>query len=348
MSVYRIDPLTDPRWDALLAHHPRASVFHTRGWLQALIWTYGYQPLAFTTSGPHQELENGLVLCEVDSWISGRRLVSLPFSDHCDPLTASPEDENQLFETAIEYARKNHCRYTEIRPMSTCLRPQASAWHTSQQFYQHVLSLQPSEKELFSQLHADCIRRKVRRAEKEHLSCIEGSHEGHLRDFYELLLQTRRRHGVPPPPLEWFRNLSRSMDRCLKIRLATKDDRPVAAVLTLDFRTTVTYKYGCSDEKYHHLGGMPFLFWRMIQEGKQDGMQSLDLGRSELDNFGLVEFKNRLGASGTVITYWRGCTGKPNAADGAPDPGRAGRLLFRMMPRSALIASGKFLYKHAG
>ena len=36
MNVYEIDPTTDERWEGLLQSHPRASIFHTRGWLEAL------------------------------------------------------------------------------------------------------------------------------------------------------------------------------------------------------------------------------------------------------------------------------------------------------------------------
>ena len=38
--------------------------------------------IAFTTSRPNQELKNALVFAAVRSWLTGRRLVSLPFSDH--------------------------------------------------------------------------------------------------------------------------------------------------------------------------------------------------------------------------------------------------------------------------
>ena len=82
--VFVLDPLTDSRWDDLLDRHPRASVFHSRGWLEALKRTYGYEPIVLTTTG-QGPLANGLVLCRVRTWLS-RRLVSLPFSDHCDPL----------------------------------------------------------------------------------------------------------------------------------------------------------------------------------------------------------------------------------------------------------------------
>jgi hypothetical protein len=49
MSVYEIDPLLDPRWPEFLQRNPRASIFHTVGWLDALKRTYGYEPVAYTT-----------------------------------------------------------------------------------------------------------------------------------------------------------------------------------------------------------------------------------------------------------------------------------------------------------
>ena len=44
------DPLTDRRWPTLVGEHPLASVFHTQEWLEALRRTYGYAPVAYTTS----------------------------------------------------------------------------------------------------------------------------------------------------------------------------------------------------------------------------------------------------------------------------------------------------------
>ena len=78
------DPVGDPRWSELVERHPAASIFHSPGWLSALRQTYGYEPFVVTTS-PGPTLENGMVVCRVKGWTS-RRLVSLPFSDHCDPL----------------------------------------------------------------------------------------------------------------------------------------------------------------------------------------------------------------------------------------------------------------------
>jgi len=43
------------------------------------------------------------------------------------------------------------------------------------------------------------------------------------------------------------------------IRVARKDGKAIAAIVTLRHRSAVVYKYGCSDEQYHHLAGMPLL-----------------------------------------------------------------------------------------
>ena len=83
----------------------------------------------------------------------------------------------------------------------------------------------------------------------------------------------------------------------LTIHLASKGDTPVASLFCLDHGETVVYKYGCSDERFSNLGGTPLLFWKVIQGEKSRGLRWLDLGRSELDNEGLITFKDRLGAT---------------------------------------------------
>src|ERR1700704_505888 len=83
-AIYEIHPLDDPRWSELVGRHPFSSMFHSREWLHALHRTYGYQPIAFTTSQPGAKLQDAVLFCRVDSWLTGRRLVSLPFSDHCE------------------------------------------------------------------------------------------------------------------------------------------------------------------------------------------------------------------------------------------------------------------------
>src|SRR5277367_2778090 len=114
MRFYQIDPTKDPRWAEFVERHPRASVFHSVNWLKALRRTYGYEPAAFTTSSPTGDLENGLVFCRVNSWLTGRRLVSLPFSDHCEPLCDAAEDVNFLIRNLQSSMEHQKWKYLEV------------------------------------------------------------------------------------------------------------------------------------------------------------------------------------------------------------------------------------------
>src|SRR2546423_1261329 len=105
MTVYDIDPLNDPRWPELLDRSPSASVFHTRAWLTALRRTYGYQPVVFTTSPANTDLTSAVVFCRVNSWLTGVRLVSLPFSDHCQPLIENVATLRGILDHLQERAR---------------------------------------------------------------------------------------------------------------------------------------------------------------------------------------------------------------------------------------------------
>ena len=171
-------------------------------------------------------------------------------------------------------------------------------------YYFHNIDLRESTKELFSRFHKDCVQRKIRRSERENLKYEEGTSDDLLFKFYGLLVQTRRRHCLPPQPLRWFKSLVACFGKQVKIRIASQNGMPIASIITLSQNRTITYKYGCSDARFHKLGGMALLFWRTIQEAKAEGFDELDLGRSEPDNAGLVAFKESWGASKTELAYW--------------------------------------------
>ena len=125
----------------------------------------------------------------------------------------------------------------------------------------------------------------VRRAERM-LSYEEGTSEDLLAKFYQLQVSTRRRHRLPPQPLDWFRNLIRCLSGSLKIRVVSKDGQAAASIITLFYKNSMVYKYGCSDPKFNHCSGMSLLMWNAIQEAKALGASEFDFGRSDQDNPG--------------------------------------------------------------
>ena len=333
-----------------MARHPNSCIFHTGEWLRALQQSYQYTPVAFTTSLPDEPLKNGIVLCEVKSWATGRRLVSLPFSDHGEPLVDNADDFFEILQHLSGLGRNAGWKYIELRPR---LKTDAldgvlerNGFGTSARFWSHTLDLRDELENIVRRLHPDCIRRKVRRAERDGLLYERGRTKKLLQQFYLLLIRTRRRHFVPPQPIEWFENLLACLGENAEIRVASKGSTPIAAILTLTFRDTIVYKYGCSDERFHKLGAMPLLFWRAIHEAKEAGFREFDLGRSDCDNAGLVAFKEHLGASRKLLTYFR-YPAKPSSNQDGCLPGLK-KWVYPYLPDFLLRVAGRIAYRHVG
>lgn len=343
--VYETDPLNDPRWPVLVATHPQASVFHTRAWLFALQVTYGYQPLVLTTCPPDAQLTDGIVFCEVRSWLKGRRLVSLPFSDHCEPLFNDPAALSAALRRAQRAVEEGRYMGMEIRPHSGP-GDEVRNFQPKRAAVLHRLDLSASNDEIFRRFHKDCIQRKIRRAEHENVMYEESNSEDRLNEFYRLMTMTRRRHGLPPQPLQWFRALIAAFGPSLKIRMARKNGAAIASIITLSHGRTMVYKYGCSDASANRYGGMPLLFWRAIQEAKANGQNELDMGRTGLSDPGLSVFKERWGCVPAPLTYWSYPRQDPRIY-----PAWQKELTHRVVsacPDFLLQFAGRVLYRHMG
>jgi hypothetical protein len=343
MSVHLVDPLADRRWSDLLERHPAASVFHVPGWLGALQRSYGCMPRVLTTTPPGGELRNGLAVCEVKNW-RGTRLVSVPFSDHCEPLVDTASEWSEILGFLSAGIDSGRWTSVELRPRTGAMMADASIWNASGEYLFHRCDLTPGIDDILARLHPSCIQRPIRRAAREQLRCDSGSSTTLLDTFYGLLRMTRRRHGRPPQPLVWFRNLAAALGDRLTVHVASKAGRPIASILTISFKNRLVYKYGGSDAAYHKLGGMPFLFWHAMQDAKVRGFDELDLGRSDKDQQGLTDFKDHLGGEATTLTYYSRPAAPLSVAGGWQS--RAASWLFKRLPDPALTLAGRVLYKH--
>jgi Acetyltransferase (GNAT) domain len=345
-GVYAVDPLRDIRWSELIAGHPNASVFHTCGWLGALQATYGYIPVALTTSAPNEHLTNAILFCAVSSWLTGSRFVSLPFSDHCEPLIECAEQFRTLYAHAEALRVREGRKYMELRSANPCLEF-GEEFSRASTYTLHRLDLRPSLDALHNGFHKDCIQRKISRAERESLTYEAGRSPMLLKQLYGLLQLTRSRQHLPPQPFEWFQNLVACMGSDVCIRIASKGCQPIAGIMTLNHGKKMVYKYGGSDARFNNLGATPMLFWRAIKDAKEAGAEELDLGRSDIDNPGLIAFKSRWSAECSTLTTWR-----TPAAVTSPSfehlRARLAKEVCARLPDRALTLAGRLLYRHIG
>ncbi len=219
VNIHVVDPIDDRRWDELVAQHPKASVFHKRGWLKALQLTYGYEPFVLTSSAPGEVMKDGMVFCRVSSWVTGVRAVSLPFADHCEPLVSSAEEVAGFLEWLQSERDRQRWKYVEFRPLRP-FKHVSSGPQPSSSYCFNELDIRPSLDRVFCGMHHDCIQRKIRRAEREGISYEVGRSSELLDAFYRLLVITRRRLGTLTQPRSWFRNLVECVGDDLQIRVA--------------------------------------------------------------------------------------------------------------------------------
>jgi hypothetical protein len=332
-----------------LEQNPNASVFHSVPWLDALRRTYGYEVVAYTTNGRSEDLENAVVFCRINSWLTGRRLVSLPFSDHCAPLMDEQSGDNFLDRIVQEELAHRHS-YIEVRPLTQFPAGTSSFYRIKIEYVFHQLDLTPALETLFCGFHQSSIQRKIRKAEKHGLLYRDGRSEALLNQFYTLFEQTRKRHHIPPPPREWFLNLMRSFGGGLKIRIAYKADRVAAAMITLQHKDTFVYKYGASDPQFHRFGAMHLLYWEAIQEAKRLGLRRFDFGRTNADQKGLITFKNRWGATQSTLTYARYSLSGPSThffdLYATRWKSKVAKCAVSCLPYALVSKVGQMLYRH--
>ena len=235
-----INPTTFPNWNESLLSLPRPSFFHTSSWATVLQESYGYKPVYITLR--NEEAMKALLPCmEIDSALTGRRGVSLPFTDRCNPLVQDADRFQEMLKTAISLGKKQGWKYLELRGGEPFLPNEPSFEH----HYGHTLDLTAGKEKLFASLR-DSTRRNIKKAEKENLDITVSASPEALKAFCRLNTITRRDHGLPPQPSHFFRAvhdhiLSQNMGF---IVLAMLDKTAVAGNVYFHFGDEVIYKYG--------------------------------------------------------------------------------------------------------
>jgi Acetyltransferase (GNAT) domain len=341
-AVCRADPLNDARWDGLLAECGSATIFHSSAWARVLSGSYGFSPL-YLVEGESGRTPSLLPIMEVDSRLTGRRGVSLPFSDECEPAAGDAAAFGRMFGEALRLGRERSWKYLEIRGG----RPFLGQAPSSTSYFGHRLPLKAGESSLFGSLDSS-TRTAIRKAEHGAVT-IEFSREaGAVREFYRLLCKTRKRHGAPPQPFRFFLSVHREiLEKSLGwVVLAKVAGRPVAGAVFFHSGGTATYKYGASDESFKHLRPNNLVMWEAIRRYSAEGYGVLDFGRTSLANEGLRRFKLSWGTEERTIEYFRYDLRRSRFVI-VPDEASGWQArIFRLMPTSLARLVGAAAYKH--
>jgi hypothetical protein len=344
MNITIVNPIDWPNWDSLILSHSNYSFFHSSAWARVLSEAYGYKPLYFTIFDS-DAISACLPVMEVNSFITGKRGVSLPFTDHCEPLIRDPAQFEALLNYVKEYGKRSGWKYLELRGGQTLL-PGAQPSIT---YLGHTLDLTPGEPVLIASLR-DSTRRNIKKAGKEGVKIAVSDAMDSVTAFYELNQATRKHHGLPPQPFSFFEKLHRHVISTGSgfVVLASYFDAVIAGAVFVHAGAKAMYKYGASKREYQELRANNLVMWEALKHYGEGGYETLCFGRTDPDNKGLQAFKHGWGTEERTINYYRHDLRQNDFVTQRTQVNGFSTMVFGKLPIPVLNAIGSLAYRHMG
>jgi CelD/BcsL family acetyltransferase involved in cellulose biosynthesis len=337
-----VDPLQEADWDRWVAGHPEAGPFHSSAWARVLVRTYGHRPCSVTLHRAGRPVAL-LPLMEVDSPLTGRRGVGLPFADECGLLLYEKLDPRLIVDVLSRLAIERSWKHLEVRGPSG-LPADAPP---SVSFYTHALDLRPGLDSVYAGFDPS-VRRALRKAGQSGLNVEVRTDREAVSAFCALHARSRRRHGLPPQPDRFFQAIREELlePGLGAVVLAAQAGRPVAAAVFLQSGSQAVYKFGASDERVLAARANNLVMWEGIQWLAGRGARSLHFGRTSCSQDGLRRYKRGWGAVESMLHYYKYVL---PAGAWARDRDRAAGIhttIFAHLPLSLNRLLGAALYPH--
>jgi hypothetical protein len=289
----QILPLARARaqWDALAASHPDATLYHRSPWLEVLRRAFGVRP-SVAIIGDESATLAACLLAQGNP--IRRSLISLPFSDFCPPLAVDDAARDSLMAGLVGMAPQPGL---EIRGVAGDY-----PWRVLDHFHRWMLDLSRPFKVIERAADRE-VRRHLRRARDAGVSIERSSRADAIESFFRLQLESRRRLGVPAQPLKFFRLVHEVFARLnsVEVWIASQGGIRVAAVVVLRDGEVLHAKW--SARAANSPDGASHLIFMSIAEEHAEHARTLDFGRTDSRNLGLLRFKRELGATAADLPY---------------------------------------------
>ncbi len=336
---------------AMLEPQVRDVFSYQPAWLKLISQVYRYPVTLLTTTNTNREISGFLPVCTLHSPITGKRLVALPFSDHCPLLAEDRSSAQELVDQALRLASEQKARYLELRTGNHPVLAERCDLAESYLYVRWLLPLQ-AEPELVWDGLSKSVKQMIKKSQKLGVTVRLAEKREEMAHYYRLHLQTRsKKHGMPAQPQQFFFGLwdAFAASGTLQLLLAEYEGNVIAGMILLASGSTIRDAYSASDASALSLAPNNLVMWQAIVWGCTHGYKVLDMGRTACENEGLMSFKRRWGATKEPLAYYYA----PRVDGLATTSERSWkfRLLtncWRQVPLQVAGPLGGSLYKHLG
>jgi len=351
MNVLIIDPAQDNRWDEFVKSHRYGSIFLMTVWSEILKKSYSFKPYYIVVEDDGV-IRAGMPFMKIDSFLTGKRLISLPRTSYCDPLVESEQDWTAILQVAREIVVREKLDYFEIKTQKNSQFLSTTELKYYDYFHNQILDLEVGQEKLWKNFHRTCVRQRIQRAQKNDVVVRVGDKLKDLATFYDLYTKTTQKHVAPSKPFRFFENLWEmlSPSNNIMLLLAEKDEKAAAAAIFFKFKETVIFEFlGLNYDFIEHSPGH-LIVWEAIQVALSEGLRYLDFGLTEPDNIGLLNFKTRWGAEEKTLRffYYPDVKGYKTFMAGKDDGTSMESKYLSGVKRKFMTYAAEKLYKHVG
>jgi len=345
ISVRELRNQERDRWDAFAASHPASNLYHTTLWRDFVQSAYLHRPIYLFTEREGR-ISGILPMFHVRVPLVGSKIISLPYDIGSGGALAPDEASGKaLIEAAVARARQLGVDYLELRYSET----QADA---------AALGLSASEPVLISELELDEPEQVWARLNRKHWRSIGTARQRgvEIREaacleefflFHRVMLRVFRDFGTPPNGSAYFRALWEILhpSGAVRVLLAWSGDQCVGGALLFCRGKVMINKLCLAVPEAANLRANAALYGRMIELGLELGFEKLNLGTSARSQTGLIEFKERWGASSRpAVLYSLPIRGKVPPIEQYYDSEGIQRRVWRKLPLP-LTRLGASLYR---
>jgi CelD/BcsL family acetyltransferase involved in cellulose biosynthesis len=344
MHVVQIEPINDQRWECLVTEK-ESSVFHSQAWLRVLNETYALPIYAYLLLNEEDHPIAGIPYSFIQD-LKGLRLVSLPFSDFCDPIVADSAQWNHVVGKLLE---ENSAVF--IRSLHNELPAGDSRFDCYNQARWHGLDLRPALESLWMGLHSSA-RQAIRKAQQNGVEIAAAQSKVELRTFYEMHLEIRKhKYRLLAQPYSFFEQIWEKFVEAGQgmLLMARHHNKVVGGTFFLQWKDRLFYKFNASSLDNLDVRPNDLLIWEGIRRAKELGCTYLDYGLSDWDQEGLIHYKRKFATEEKKISFLRSHTcGIPTDQEQqlrALLPQLTALLTDRSVPNSVTEKAGELLYK---
>lgn len=341
MKIRPATPHDKNRWDAYVETHPLATPYHRFAWGQACEQAY-QQPMQYLIAEDEQQQCCGVLpTIQFKRPLSAAKTIALPY---CDTGYALADDE--AVQTALLRQLGAGADYRDVLH-------QPADPDTLQSGQKVVLRLPlPDNSDALMSGFKSKLRSQIRKAEKNglHMALSENAqaHLSLLPHFYDVYKQNMRLLASPAHAYCWFEAIvSRYADNA-RVCVVYQGDTPIGAGIVLINGTVAAIPWASTLPEYNRLAPNMLLYWSLLANVTDAGMQTFDFGRSSFGE-GTFKFKTQWGALPYSLNWHDGSSGnQPQAVETGPSGTirQLAETLWPKLPLGFTVAIGSAIRRY--